>query len=177
MAARQREGPSRGGVIPRRCRLLCGTVQCTRADMVGKTVLGGRCESPQSSPVDFGGHDDTCELGKNTSDLHKVTLEELLQLPLSCRVGQVADVETASLSSAGEDGIVVGGRLIGGLIGDRGIAQSVGNVIDGFGNLLDGSRHFVGIWLDEKEVWCGLWAACRMKCEITDDVRTNFGTW
>lgn len=84
---------------------------------------------------------------------HKVALEELLQFPLGCRIGQVADVQTTALSGAGEDGIVVGGgRLgIGGLVVDRGVAQRVGDVVDSvgdlLGNLLHGGRHVDGFGL------------------------------
>lgn len=70
---------------------------------------------------------------------HKIALEEVLQLLLSCRIGQVANVETASLGSAGRGSLVGGGLVI-----DGGIAQSVGNVINGgLGDLLHrgGSRH------------------------------------
>ena len=78
--------------------------------------------------------------GKNS---HKIALEEVLQLSLGCRIGQVADVEAAALGSAGRGGLVGGGLVIEG-----GIAQSVGNVINGgLGDLLHrgGSRHDDGI--------------------------------
>lgn len=76
--------------------------------------------------------------------LHKVALEEFLQLLLLCRVGQVADVESPALGGAREDGSI--GLVVG--LGNAGIGQSVGNVIDGgVGGLLHvGSRHFDGCW-------------------------------
>lgn len=42
-----------------------------------------------------------------SKNLHKIALEELFQLPLGCRVGEVADVQAATLGSAGVDGILV----------------------------------------------------------------------
>ena len=78
--------------------------------------------------------------------LHKVSLEEFFQLPLCCRIGQVADVKTATLGGAGKDGIV--GRLVvGGLVSvdQRGVGQSIGYVVDGIGgsvsNFLHDGRH------------------------------------
>jgi hypothetical protein len=72
---------------------------------------------------------------------HKITLEEFFQLPLSCRVGKVADVKTTTLGGTGMDGILV---LV--LAGEGGIAQSVGNVVDGIAcnisNFLHGAGHF-----------------------------------
>ena len=44
---------------------------------------------------------------------HKVALEEVLQLPLSCRVGKVADVQAATFSCAGKDSVVVGLAVLG----------------------------------------------------------------
>lgn len=80
----------------------------------------------------------------NRRHLHKVALEEFLQLLLLCRVGQVADVESPALGGAREDGSI--GLVVG--LGNAGIGQSVGNVIDGgVGGLLHvGSRHFDGCW-------------------------------
>ena len=81
-------------------------------------------------------------------DSHKVALEEILQLPLGCRIGEVADVQAATFGGAGENGVV--GRLVV-LVRDRGIGQSVGNVIDGSGrgvsNLLHGGRHIDWFWM------------------------------
>lgn len=45
--------------------------------------------------------------------LHKIALEEVLQLPLGCRVGQVANVQAAALGSAGRRSLVGGGLVIG----------------------------------------------------------------
>ena len=64
---------------------------------------------------------------KKTGYLHKIVLEEVFKLPLLCRVGQIANVQTASLGGAGEDGI---GVLVVGLI-NMGVGQSIGNVISG----------------------------------------------
>jgi len=77
------------------------------------------------------------------ANLHKVTLEEFLQLPLGCRVGQVADVQAATFGSAGKDGIVVVGLVA--LVSEGGVGQSVGDFIDGragsVNNFLHDGRH------------------------------------
>ena len=69
---------------------------------------------------------------------HKITLEEFFQLPLGCRIGKVADVQAATFGGTGKDRIVVGGS---GLVSERGIGQSGGNVVDGIGHFLGDSRH------------------------------------
>ena len=82
-------------------------------------------------------------------NLHKIALEEVLQLPLSCRIGQVSDVEAAALSSAGRGGFVSGRLVIGRLVADGGIAQSVCDVINGsiqIGGGVDG-RHGECWWM------------------------------
>lgn len=75
--------------------------------------------------------------GARSIDLHKVALEELLQPLLGCRVGQVSDVEAATLSRAG-------GRGIGRLLSNGSVGQSGGHVIDGGVSsvVLLGGRHF-----------------------------------
>lgn len=82
-------------------------------------------------------------------DLHQVALEELGQLPLGSRVGEVTNVESSSLCGAGKHGIVAGlvartDRVLDGLR-DGGVAQSGSNVVDGVGHALgdrvDGVRH------------------------------------
>lgn len=82
--------------------------------------------------------------GSSRPNLHKVALEELLQLPLSCRVGKVADVQTATFSGTGMDSVL--GLVL--VAGEVGIAQSVGNIVDGIGscvsNFLHGAGHFIG---------------------------------
>jgi len=88
------------------------------------------------------------ETKKVDGNLHKVALEEVFQLPLCCRIGKVADVQAATFGGAGKDSIVVGSRLIvSGLASQRGIGQSVGDVVDGggssVGNFLHDGRHFV----------------------------------
>ncbi len=90
------------------------------------------------------------------NDSHKVALEEILQLPLGCRIGKVADVQAATFGGAGKNGVI--GRLVV-LVRDRGIGQSVGNVIDGSGrgvsNFLHGGRHidwYWMVWLEERFV-------------------------
>ena len=77
-------------------------------------------------------------------NLHKVALEEVLQLPLGCRVGQVADVEAATLGSGSEDGIA---GLVFDL--DRSIVQRGGNVGDGGirALVLHGGRHVDEVWI------------------------------
>ena len=72
-------------------------------------------------------------------NLHKIALEEFFQLPLGCRVGEVADVETAALGGTGLDGIL---GII--LASEGGIAQSIGNVVDSsVRNLLRSRGHFI----------------------------------
>ena len=39
--------------------------------------------------------------------VHKVVLEEIFQLSLSGRVGEVSDVQSPSLSGTGDDGLVL----------------------------------------------------------------------
>jgi hypothetical protein len=87
---------------------------------------------------------------KRRVNLHKIALEEVLQLPLSCRIGQVANVEAAALSSAGRGGLVGGRLVIGRLVADGGIAQSVCDVINGsvhIGVVGVGGRHVGGWWM------------------------------
>jgi hypothetical protein len=45
--------------------------------------------------------------------VHKVVLEEFLQLPLGGRVSEISNVESPSLSSAGQDRLVLGGGGLG----------------------------------------------------------------
>ena len=81
----------------------------------------------------------TKEQKKTTANnhLHEVALEEFFQLPLGCRIREVADVQSAALGSTGMDGILV---LV--LTSDGGIAKSVGNVLDSVGgNFLHGGGH------------------------------------
>lgn len=90
-------------------------------------------------------HDDQ----STREDLHQVALEELSQLPLGSRVGEVTNVESSSLCCAGKHGIVAGlvastDRVLDSLR-DGGVAQSGSNVVDGVGHALgdrvDGVRH------------------------------------
>jgi len=87
---------------------------------------------------------------KEDENLHKVALEEVLQLPLRCRIGQVADVQAATLGGTGMvGGLVVSSRLVlVGLARDRSVGQSIGNVVDGggggVGDLLHVGGHCVG---------------------------------
>ena len=73
--------------------------------------------------------------------LHKIVLEELLQLSLSGRVREVSNVQSATLSSAGDDSLVLGG--VDGLVtaGTNGSAfGSVGGLGEGgVGHLASGS--------------------------------------
>lgn len=81
---------------------------------------------------------------RRDGDLHKVALEELLQPLLSCRVGQVTDVEAAAISRAGGVGI---GRLLG----DGGVGQSGSHVSDGsVSGLVLLGRHFGEIELIDR---------------------------
>lgn len=79
-------------------------------------------------------------------NLHQVSLEERLQLPLGRRVREVSDVQSAALCSAGQNGLVV--RSIGGLlsrvcrfVGNGGVAKSGSNVVDGVSYFLHDGRH------------------------------------
>ena len=78
-------------------------------------------------------------------DLHKVTIKESLQLPLGRRVREVSDIESATLCSAGKDGLIVG--VLCGLIlcrlglGNGGVAKFGSNVVDGLSNFLHDARH------------------------------------
>jgi hypothetical protein len=84
----------------------------------------------------------TTQERKSKSNLHEVSLEEGLQLPLGGRVREVSDVESSSLRGAGQDRIVLGGLVGGGrLVGDRCVAKSGSNVVDGVRKLLHDSRH------------------------------------
>lgn len=61
-------------------------------------------------------------------NLHKVSLEEFLELPFGGSVGEIADVESAALGSAGKVGVV---GLFVGLASDVGAGQSGGHVVNG----------------------------------------------
>ena len=79
-------------------------------------------------------------------DLHKIVLEELLQLSLSGRVREVSNVQSATLSSAGDDSLVLGGvdglvtagtnsgafGRVGGL-GEGGVGHLASGSVDGHG--------------------------------------------
>ena len=41
--------------------------------------------------------------------LHKVVLEEILQLSLGGRIGEVSNIQSPTLRGAGDDGLVLGG--------------------------------------------------------------------
>ena len=97
--------------------------------------------------------------GLKEQNSHKIALEEVLQLCLGCRIGQVANVQAAAFSSAG-GGSLVGGSLVVSRGADCGVAQSGGNVVDGGiggGSLVGGrggsSRHFGG---DVRCVFAGM---------------------
>lgn len=71
---------------------------------------------------------------------HEVVLEELLQLPLGGRVGEVPDVESPALGSAGDDCLILGSA--GGLVALRSGGRLVeGGVCQLGGNALDRCRH------------------------------------
>jgi hypothetical protein len=74
--------------------------------------------------------------------LHEVSLEESGQLPLGRRVREVSDVESATLSSAGQNGVIlVSGGRVGSLVGNGSVAKSGSNVVDGVRNFLHDGRH------------------------------------
>lgn len=84
-------------------------------------------------------------------DLHKVVLEEVLQLSLGGRVGEVSNVESSTFSSAGDDGLIL--RCIDGLVGtgsNAGAFSGSGGLIEGSGCHLGGGS-FDGH--DEVVVW------------------------
>ena len=84
-------------------------------------------------------------------DLHKVTLEELPQFPLRGRVREIPDVESTTLRSAGQNGLVLGG--VDGLVTtSSGVGTIVARVLNsgvchGVGDAVNCGRH-VGLWLD-----------------------------
>jgi len=78
--------------------------------------------------------------GASDDHLHKVALEEALQLLLGCRVGKVSDVQAATFRGTGKDSVIVGGLVVS-LASDGGIGQSVSNVIDGVSNFVHDGRH------------------------------------
>lgn len=70
--------------------------------------------------------------------LHKVVLEEVLQLPLGGRVCEVSNVESPTLGGAGQDSLVLGGSgLGGGVLG--GVVEGRGGHLGG--EVVDRSRH------------------------------------
>lgn len=109
----------------------------------GKRDAGKQCTGGERTRAD---NDKGKKGRRDEPNLHKVALEEFFQLPLRCRIGKVADVEAATFGSAGKDSIVGGGLLVSGLVASqRGVGQSVGNVVDGGGSsvsdFLHDSRH------------------------------------
>lgn len=76
--------------------------------------------------------------------VHKVVLEEILQLSLGGRVSEVSDIQSPSLSGAGDDGLVL--RGIDGLVAASSDAGALGGgrglVEGGVGHL--GSGRFNG---------------------------------
>lgn len=62
--------------------------------------------------------------------LHKVVLEEILQLPLGGRVREVSNVKSPSLGGAGQDSLVLGGCGLG--------SGGLGGVFEGGGGHLGG---------------------------------------
>ena len=106
------------------------------------------CRAPWPRPLRLrllqtgsGGQKHRERRGEARENVHKEALEEVFQLPLGCRVGKVADVQAATFGGTGKNGIV-GSRLVG----EGGIGQSVGNVVDRVSNFLSGSRHFGWGW-------------------------------
>lgn len=81
----------------------------------------------------------------NCQDLHLVVLEELLELPLSSRIGKVPNVQPTSLIGTG--GSSVGGLLL--LLLVLGRSSTVGSLVGSVGGNLvgdgfDGRRHLDG---------------------------------
>lgn len=78
--------------------------------------------------------DDVCTSTEmaGREDSHKVVLEEILQLSLSGRVGEVSNVESSTLGGAGNDGVVL--RGVDGLVAtstDRCALGSRGGLVEG----------------------------------------------
>jgi hypothetical protein len=77
-----------------------------------------------------------------TYGLHEVSLEEGLQLPLGCRIGEIPDIESSSLCCAGQDRIVLSGLVgVSGFVRDGRVAKRSSNVIDSVRNLFHNGRH------------------------------------
>lgn len=113
------------------------------------------CASGEESPSTTGRRRVRRRAGAGASgqDVHEVSLEEGLQLPLGGRVGEVSDVESSSLRGAGQDRIVLGGLVGGRLVGDGCVAKSGSNVVDGVRKLFHDSRHDGGrVWVRLTEV-------------------------
>jgi hypothetical protein len=115
--------------------------------LVGSLAFPVKCHRALPSGTHHAGRQENRASRQN---VHEVSLEEGLQLPLGCRVGEVSDVESSSLRSAGQDRIVLGGLVGGGgLVGDGCVAKSGSNVVDGVRKLFHDSRH------DGEECGCG----------------------
>ena len=97
--------------------------------------------SAQGDTARPGGTGQRVRGGKSKLNLHKVSLEEGLQLPLGRRVREISDVESSSLRRASQDRIVLGGLVGGRLVGEGCVAKSGSNVVDGVRNFLHDSRH------------------------------------
>lgn len=69
------------------------------------------------------------------ADLHQVVLEKLLQLPLGGRVSEVPNVKSPALGGAGDDGLVLSGRLVVSRSGlEGGVCQLGGDILNGSGH-------------------------------------------
>lgn len=65
-----------------------------------------------------------------TADLHKIVLEEVLQLSLRGRICEVSNVKSPTLSSTGDDGFIL--RSVDGLSTSEGVGTfSVGGLVKG----------------------------------------------
>lgn len=65
-------------------------------------------------------------------NVHKVVLEELLQLSLGGRIGEVSDVQSPSLCGTGDDGLIL--RSVDGAVSasaDAGALGSAGGLGEG----------------------------------------------
>lgn len=88
---------------------------------------------------------------KEKNDLHKVVLEEVLQLSLSGRISEVSNVKSSALSSACDDSLVL--RCVDGLVG----AGSNASTFGGSGGLVEGSVcHLGGGSFDGHDEDCSL---------------------
>jgi hypothetical protein len=97
--------------------------------------------------------------------VHKVVLEEVLQLSLGGRVGEVSNVQSPTLSGAGDNGLVLGrvDRLV--TAGANGGALGGGSGLGKGGVCHLGGGSFDGHDDGGSGGWMSWWKACWSACE------------